>query len=144
MRWAIVAATLVSTVYCVTMPEVAHANSYERSVSIIHLITRPQEVEGLRLRTAGFLARTLNLYLYLSEEYSKLEDINSAIGVDSEALDDLAANGCLDRYVWIIGEFGRLDSGEFAMRRLDEVWIPSAPSGKKLCWKRKEGVVDTQ
>ena len=137
IRLAALATLVVANLCCAIVPATSGEPRYERSVSIIDLIVRPQEVEGLRVRVAGYLTRTLNLHLYLSEEYAKLEDINSAIGVDSEGLDQLVKNGCLDRYVWVLGDFRRLESGEFAIRPLTEVWFASPVGGKKVCWERE-------
>jgi hypothetical protein len=137
IRLVVLATLVVANVCCATIPATGGEPRYERSVSIIHLISAPQEVEGVKVRVAGYLTRTLNLYLYLSEEYAKLGDINSAVGVDSEGLDQLVENGCLDRYVWVIGDFRRMEGGEFAIRPLTEVWLASPMGGKKVCWERE-------
>jgi hypothetical protein len=115
---------------------------FDLETSILHLITRPQDFDGMRLHTAGYLAkhRGANMRLYLSEDYAKLKDPHSGILVENEGAESLRANECLDQYVWIIGEYGSLGPGstEFLITRLDEVWVlsPNSAFGKALCWKR--------
>ena len=144
MRTAILATVVATCFFAVSTATGDRLKApFDVETSILHLITRPQDFDGMRLHTAGYLAkhRGRNMRLYLSEDYAKLKDMHSAILVENGGAESLRANRCLDQYVWIIGKYERLGPGstEFLIARLDEVWVlsPNAAFGKALCWKRE-------
>jgi hypothetical protein len=136
--FAVVLSTL--TVWSVvTGGAASNSEQFSRPTSLVDLIVRPQELENRRIMVSGFLSRDANLYLYLTEDHAKLEDIASAVLVDSDGLVGLAANHCLERYVSAVGSFGKDAGGEYAILQLDEVLISSEAWGKRSCWARQKG-----
>jgi hypothetical protein len=108
-----------------------------RSISLVELIAKPDDAIGSTVTVSGFLSRGANLYL--SPGNAELQDIESAVVVDSEGVEALQTNGCLEKYVTLVGKYGRDSAGEPAILRLDQVWVASKDWGKTQCWERTDG-----
>ena len=110
-----------------------------RSISMVELIAKPDDAIGSTVTVSGFLSRGANLYLYLAPGNAELQDIESAVAVDSDGVEALQANGCLERYVTLVGKYGRDGAGDPAILRLDQVWVAAKDWGKTQCWERTDG-----
>lgn len=117
-------------------PEDRSPSSSPLYVSLVDLMVRPELVREGMIRVGGFLSATSGLNLFLTEGHAEIRDIAASVSVHSDPLVELQTAGCLSRYVMLVGSFGKRKNGTYAIKRLEEVWIPAAEWGENLCWKR--------
>jgi hypothetical protein len=81
---------------------------------MVHLIARPADYRGVEVFVSGYsrLSRG-RLFLFLTEEHARANDIQSAVIVGStlDGREMESISGCHDRFVTVFGRFDALDGG---------------------------------
>lgn len=108
-----------SSVSCDTQTE---PNSVTRYISIVSVLHQPQSFNGNALSIVGFLSRDQSTYIYLSRDHAILDDISSAIRVDSGSEIKVS---CLERFVRITAKLSIAEDGEPVLTSVSRIWTTS-------------------
>ena len=104
-------------------------------VSMVQLLTNPDDYAGKAVEVTGYLQKNPTLQLFLSKDHGAARDIQSSVIVsDDTPGGSLTQSGCLDQYVKVTGTFNRLEGVAWHIKRVQK--IRKADTGH-MCWKRE-------
>ncbi len=103
-------------------------------VSVVQLVTNPDDFAGKAIAVTGYLQKNPTLRLFLSKDHGAARDIQSSVIVsDDTSGGSLTQSGCLDQYVKVTGTLDRLMGAAWAVVRVREVRDAETA---EMCWKR--------
>ena len=104
-------------------------------VSMVQLLTNPDDYAGEAVEVTGYLREYPTLRLFLSKDHVTARDIQSSIIVSDDTDGGaLTLAGCSDQYVKVIGTFNRLEGVAWHIKHVQK--IRKADTGH-MCWKRE-------
>ena len=123
------------TVVCYLVAAVAQAQGGSAQmpirVSLIELVTNAEKYDGKRIAVYGYLARHVDLDLFVTKEHAQGRDFRSAIAVADTDNMDVYESGCLETYVVLTGKLVVDKSGP-VLTAVERVY-DSAES--RSCWE---------
>ena len=105
-----------------------------RIVSLVHLLTRPSDLEGRIVLVQGYLRAGIGLRLYLTKDHAKVSDSASSILVEAPGPELMQ---CADAYVSVNGLFGLRNDEYGIVKTLDIARWSDGPVPLSTCWKRE-------
>lgn len=104
-------------------------------VSVVKLLTDPQEFAGRHVQVTGYLQNKPTLRLFLSKDHGTARDIQSSVIVsDDSPGGTLTQSSCLNEYVQITGTFDKLMDAAWAIVKVEDVMDVETV---ETCWKRQ-------
>ena len=104
-------------------------------VSMVQLLTNPDDYAGKAVEVTGYLQKNPTLQLFLSKDHGAARDIQSSVIVSDDTEDgSLTQSGCLDQYIKVTGTLDRLMGAAWAVVRVQEVRDAETA---EMCWKRE-------
>jgi hypothetical protein len=105
-----------------------------RIVSLVHLLTRPSDLEGEIVLVRGYLRSGFGMRLYLTKDHASIADTASSIAIEEPEPELMK---CGDAYVAVNGLFGIRDGQYGIVKTLEIVRWSDGPVRASTCWKRK-------
>ena len=111
------------------------------AVSMIQLLSNPENFDGNKVNVGGYLSNGMGLNLFFVEEHAVYDDFISSINVmdDTESA-SLTKSSCLSRYVRITARFKlpfEHPSSGIVHRGLTDVEEVRRADDGSICWSRR-------
>lgn len=104
-------------------------------VSLVNLLSDPDQYADRNVTVVGYLKDLANLRLFLTEDHALVNDTLSSILISDTDSADILQSGCLMMYVQITGQFVEIDPNSYGLVAVDRVYDPKK---RNDCWEIDE------